>query len=151
MTPDRLDAPTLHQRLRAGGEWALIDLRPRPDYLAGHILPGVNIIPSDLVAHFPQLIPGRGAYILLADGGQGEADEAVSIIHEFGYTLYTVLAGGIPAWIEAAFEMFEREDVTGTALVERVDRVCNPPKVTAPALAKGLDSARPLLVLDARP
>ena len=53
MTPDRLDAPTLHQRLRAGGEWALIDLRPRPDYLAGHILPGVNIIPSDLVAHFP--------------------------------------------------------------------------------------------------
>lgn len=106
-----VDSQTLLDRLHDGNAM-VIDVRPEPEYSAGH-LPGARSIPIDeLESHLKDLDPDqeiiaycRGPYCLLAD-------EAVELLRRHGFQARR-LDGGLPDWRIAGLPVeAESEGVT---------------------------------------
>lgn len=98
-TPDELE-PVTREELRArarSGEVTILDVRPREEYLAGHI-PGALSVPlEELEEHLARLPPEaeivaycRGPYCVLAPQG-------VALLRTHGHSARR-LADGFPEW-----------------------------------------------------
>lgn len=95
-TFEQVSPPELLRRMR-DGEVVLIDVRPREEYVAGHVPGAVNIPPDELEAHLAALPADRdivaycrGPYCLFSV-------EAVAALRARGYRARR-LAGGLPDW-----------------------------------------------------
>ncbi len=84
----------------AAGDVVIVDVRPSPEYAAGHIA-GARSIPADRLARELRTLPAdveivaycRGPYCLLAD-------EAVRLLRRKGHTARR-LEDGFPEWRHA--------------------------------------------------
>jgi rhodanese-related sulfurtransferase len=96
---DELSRTELAARL-AAGDVVIVDVRPSPEYAAGHIA-GARSIPADRLARELRTLPAdveivaycRGPYCLLAD-------EAVRLLRRKGHTARR-LQDGFPEWRHA--------------------------------------------------
>jgi rhodanese-related sulfurtransferase len=96
---DELSRTELAARL-AAGDVVVLDVRPSPEYAAGHIA-GARSIPADRLARELRTLPAdveivaycRGPYCLLAD-------EAVRLLRRKGHTARR-LQDGFPEWRQA--------------------------------------------------
>lgn len=151
MTPDRLDVSAVRDRLTAGGEVALIDVREKRPFGNGHILLAVSI-PLRLIAYdLQRLVPGRAANLIFCDDGSGLAEQAAEAAFTLGYSRIGILQGGVNSWRETGGLLFEGENVLGTALAEIVDAANIIPKLPAHELVGLRDSGDDPVVLDSRP
>ena len=151
MKPHRLDVPAVRDRLNAGGEVALIDVREKRPFGNGHILLAVNIPMRLLEVDLPRLVPGRFVELIFCDDDSGLADQAVTAAAAMGYSRFNILDGGVDAWSDAGGVLFEGENVLGTSLAEFVDETNAIPKLTAKELVSLRQSGAAPLVLDSRP
>ncbi len=97
--PDALEPVSLDELLRRAreGEVLLLDVRPREEYLAGHLPGAVNVPPRELETHLAALPADReivaycrGPYCLFSV-------EAVAMLRARGYRARR-LAAGLPDW-----------------------------------------------------
>ncbi len=96
MTPNEL-----LERRRAG-DVVLLDVRPLPEYRAGH-LPGAISIPLDeLPGHLEQLPPGKTIVAYCRGPYCAYADQALALLSSRGYPVAR-LEEGVAEWQQAGF------------------------------------------------
>ena len=148
----RIAPAALRARLTDGdAELALLDVREQGAFARAHILLASNAPLSGLEIDVTRLVPRRSAAVVLCDGGDGLAERAAAILARFGYSDLAVLDGGVEAWRDAGFALFEGVHVPSKAFGEFVEATYGTPHLTAVELMRLATAGRKLMVLDSRP
>lgn len=155
MTPTRLSAAALHEALvaadRGERELAPIDVREEGVFGRRHLLRAVNLPLSRLELHLRDLIPRKGAPIVLMDDADGLAERAAQILGLAGYGDVAILEGGVEAWAEAGYELFSGINVPSKVFGEYIEHRFGTPHLSAETLKAKLDAGEDLVILDSRP
>ena len=137
--------------LTDGGELALVDVREELIFSQRHLLLARSIPLSRLELNFARLVPRQATRIVLCDEDDGLAARAAAILSRSGYSDVRILAGGIPAWAAAGFELFSGVNVPSKAFGEYIEHADGTPSIAADELASLLHAKADLVVLDSRP
>jgi rhodanese-related sulfurtransferase len=147
MTPARL-----RERLLAGGELALLDVREQGVHTQGHPffacclpLSRLELMVSDLLLRL------TAPLVLLDGGGERLAERAAAKLKALGYTDVDILEGGCAAWRESGGELFSGVNVPSKAFGEFVEHHYGTPRIAPAELKRLLDAKRKLVILDSRP
>lgn len=146
-----IGAAELKARLRGGDELALIDVREDVEFHASHLLFAANVPLSRLERMIDDLVPRRGAPVVVCDAGDGLAARAARRLEWLGYGDVAVLDGGNAAWEAAGGVLFAGANVPSKAFGEFVEHACGTPHITAQELKARIDSGEDLVILDSRP
>jgi len=146
-----INAAGLKKVLRDGGEFALLDVREEVDYFPRHMLLASCVPLGRLETMIDDLVPRRGARVILVDAGEGYAARAAATMESFGYTDVSILEGGIEAWAAAGYELFSGMHVPSKAFGELVDEHCATPRITAEELNRRVGEGEDIVILDSRP
>ncbi len=146
-----IDTFELRERIIAGGEFALIDVRESAPFSRGHVLTACNLPLSRLELGIGALLPRTATCAVLTDGGDGLAHRAADVLQTMGYTGIAVHEGGIDAWHAAGGEVFEGTNVPSKAFGECVERVCATPALDAAEVHRRIAAGDDIIVVDGRP
>ena len=149
-TPGRITAPVLRDRLRAGGEIAIVDAREEGSFHDRHLLMASCLPLSRLELLASGLLPRRFAQIVVCDAGEGLAGRAAARLIEGGYTDVSVLEGGVKAWDAAGFPVYSGVHVPSKAFAEVVEHEYGTPWITAEELAERQKRGERLAIFDSR-
>ncbi len=147
----RIDARELRALLDAGGELALLDVREEGVHSRAHLFLATSAPLSTLELDIARLVPRPGTLIVLIDDDARLAERAAKVLGRLGYRDLRVLAGGVPGWKQAGYEIYSGVHVPSKAFGEHVEHVSETPRVTATELRAKLDAGEDLVVLDSRP
>jgi rhodanese-related sulfurtransferase len=150
-SPRSIVPSALKARLRAGEELALLDVREDVDYFDSHLLFAVNAPLSRLEQMLDDLVPRRGAPIVVCDAGDGLAQRAAARLGWLGYRDVSVLEGGTAGWAAAGGVLFAGVNVPSKAFGEFVENEYGTPHIDAEELKARLDRNEDVAVLDSRP
>lgn len=143
---------TLRERLLAGGELALLDVREQGVHYRGHPFFACSLPLSRLELMVDDLVPRRDAPIVLLDGGaEGLAERAAAKLAELGYSDLSILAGGCAAWQADGGELFSGINVPSKAFGEFVEHRYDTPRVPPQEIRRLIDEGRRMVILDSRP
>src|SRR5689334_15962343 len=95
------DVPTIHQRLEAGDDFILIDVREESEFAAGHIPGAIHIGRGILERDIEATVPDHDEEIVLYCGGGFRSALAADNMQKMGYTNVISMDGGFRAWREA--------------------------------------------------
>ncbi|MCZ6481948.1 MAG: rhodanese-like domain-containing protein, partial [Alphaproteobacteria bacterium] len=84
----------LKQVLRGEGELALLDVREQGAFANGHLFSASNLPLGSLELLMCDMVPRKGAPIVLSDGSDGLAGRAAERLESFGYSDIRILEGG---------------------------------------------------------
>ncbi|MDW5594273.1 rhodanese-like domain-containing protein [Conexibacter stalactiti] len=138
-----VSAAEVRERLRGGGELALLDARELEDHRAGHPFWAAHLPPHALELAL-RLVPRRATPIVLTEVEPRVRESLARLLDEHGYHDVAELAGGNAGWSAAGGTLHRGLCAPSKALAERVEV----PETTVDELA-GVHSAAPL-VLDVR-
>jgi rhodanese-related sulfurtransferase len=146
-----VSAQALRHMLLDDGELALIDVREAGVFSKGHLLYACSVPLSRLELRADDLLPRRSVRMVVCDGGEGLAQKAAIRLEHFGYSDVSLLAGGVPAWAGAGYEVFGGVNVPSKAFGEFIEHQCGTPSISADELKAKLDAGEDLVILDSRP
>ena len=142
----------LRERLLAGGELALLDVREQGTHSQGHPFFACSLPLSRLELMVAELVPRRGVPIVLLDGGsEGLSERAAVKLAELGYIDIAILDGGCAGWKASGGELFSGVNVPSKAFGEFVERHYDTPRVAPDEIKRLIDGGRKLVILDSRP
>ena len=142
----------LRERLLAGGEIALLDVREQGVHTQGHPFFAASLPLSRLEVMVLDLVPRFDAPLVLLDGGgDGLAERAAGKLAHLGYTRVEILEGGCAAWKASGGELFSGVNVPSKAFGEFIEHRYATPRIPPAELKRLRDSGRKLVVLDSRP
>lgn len=151
---EAVSAAEVRARLAAAdGEIALLDARELGEHARGHPLFAAPLPLGRLELDADRLLPRRSVPAVLFDDGPPDdrAARAAERLRGFGYSAARVLAGGLAAWREAGFAVFDGVHVPSKAFGECVEARRGAPRITAGELAALTEAGRPVAILDSRP
>jgi rhodanese-related sulfurtransferase len=99
----RVSAASLRQRVQAGENFQLIDVRSPAEYAAGHVACALNIPLEQLEARLPDL-SANAQVILICESGQRATAAAGWLCDRNDVT---ILEGGTTAWREAGYPVVQ--------------------------------------------
>jgi rhodanese-related sulfurtransferase len=140
----------LRDRLRSGGEIAIVDAREEGSFHDRHLLMASCLPLSRLELLAPGLLPRRSAPIVVCDAGEGLAERAAARLIEGGYTDVSILAGGVAAWRAAGYPVYSGVHVPSKAFAEVVEHEYATPWITAEELAERQKTGERLAIFDSR-
>ena len=91
------------QRLDAGEEFVLVDVREDFEWARGHLPGAVHLSKGIIERDAEKAFPDRGAPLVLYCGGGFRSALAAENLQKMGYTDVTSMDGGWRDWIEASF------------------------------------------------
>ncbi|TAN55143.1 MAG: thiosulfate sulfurtransferase [Betaproteobacteria bacterium] len=142
----------LREKLLAGGELALLDVREQGVHTQGHPFFATSVALSRLELMIEDLVPRKSAPLVLLDGGgEGLAQRAAEKLAQLGYTDVEILDGGCAAWKASGGELFSGVNVPSKAFGEFVEHHYGTPRIPPAELRRLEDSGRKLVILDSRP
>ncbi|MCB4768692.1 hypothetical protein LGR54_08765 [Ancylobacter sp. Lp-2] len=147
----RLDATTLHARLKGAEEIALLDVREEGIFGERHILAASNAPLSRLERIVPPLVPRRATPIVLVDDDETLAERAARVLARAGYGDVAILAGGVPGWAAAGFELFAGVYVPSKAFGEFVEIGYATPHIDPHDFEARRKAGEDIVLLDSRP
>jgi rhodanese-related sulfurtransferase len=140
----------LRNRLRSGGEIAVVDAREEGTFHERHLLMASCLPLSRLELIAPGLLPRRSAPIVVCDDDEGLAERSAARLIEGGYTDASILAGGVAAWEAAGFPVYSGVHVPSKAFAEVVEHECSTPWISVEELAKRQKDTEPMVIFDSR-
>ncbi|OFZ97209.1 MAG: hypothetical protein A2Z64_05745 [Betaproteobacteria bacterium RIFCSPLOWO2_02_67_12] len=147
MTPE-----VLRERLLAGGELALLDVREQGVHYRGHPFFACSAPLSRLEVMLEDLVPRKSAPLVLLEGAtEGLAERAAAKLGQLGYTDVEILEGGCAAWKASGGELFSGVNVPSKAFGEFVEHRYSTPRIPPGELRRLKASGRKLVILDSRP
>ena len=147
----RISARRVSELLAGGGELALLDVREQGVHYRGHPFFACAAPLSRLELVIGDLVPRKGAPVVLLDGGgEGLAEKAFSRMTGLGYSDVSILEGGCEAWRAAGFELFSGVNVPSKAFGEFVEHHYGTPRIP-PAELKRLQALKQVVIVDSRP
>jgi rhodanese-related sulfurtransferase len=147
---ETVTAAQLRDRLRTGGEIAIVDAREEGSFHERHLLMASCLPLSRLELLAPGLLPRRSAPIVVCDAGGGLAERAAARLIESGYSDVSVLAGGVAAWEAAGFPVYSGVHVPSKAFAEVVEHEYGTPWISAEELAERQKSSERMVIFDSR-
>jgi rhodanese-related sulfurtransferase len=147
---ETVTAAQLRDRLRSGGEIAIVDAREEGSFHSRHLLMASCLPLSRLELMAPGLLPRRAAPIVVCDAGEGLAERAAARLSEGGYSDVLVLAGGVAAWEAAGFPVYSGVHVPSKAFAEVVEHEYATPWISAEELADRQKRGERLTIFDSR-
>jgi rhodanese-related sulfurtransferase len=145
-----IDARQARQWLNDGGEIAFIDIREEGQFGLGHPLLAVNIPYSRLEIEIADRVPRRSTRVLLIGNDDAIPDKAARRLRAIGYADVHAVAGGVDAWAQAGFQVFEGVNVPSKAFAEIVEQELRTPHLSAEELQKLFERKADLVLLDSR-
>jgi rhodanese-related sulfurtransferase len=148
--PGSITPAELRDRLRSGGEIAIVDAREEGRFHERHLLMASCLPLSRLELLAPSLLPRRSAPIVVSDDGEGLAERAAARLIEGGSTDVSVLVGGVAAWEAAGFPVYSGVHVPSKAFAEVVEHEYGTPWITAEELAERQKRPESMVIFDSR-
>jgi rhodanese-related sulfurtransferase len=147
-----VDARAVRERLAAGAEIALLDVREQGVHALGHPFFASSAPLSRLELLAPLLLPRPGLPVVVFDSGdEGLAERAAGVLAGLGYGDVSLLDGGLAAWRAAGNEVFSGVNVPSKAFGEFVEHHDDTPRIPPGELHDMIRRGEPVVILDARP
>ena len=131
-------------------EIALLDVRQEAVFAKGHPLFAANMAADRIAIEAALRLPRKNAPIVLYDDGEGLTAQASAQLEGLGYTDVRVLAGGLKAWREAGYEIFQDVNSYAKAFGELVEARRHTPSLSADEVASLVASKADIAILDVR-
>src|SRR5215813_2679327 len=88
-------------------EIALLDVRHEAAFATGHPLFAANMAADRIALEAAVRLPRKDVPIVLYDDGEGLVAKASAQLASLGYTNVRALDGGLDAWRDASYEIFQ--------------------------------------------
>jgi rhodanese-related sulfurtransferase len=131
-------------------EIALLDLRHEAIFATGHPLFAANMATERIAVEAEARLPRKDVPIVLYDAGEGLVSQAAARFAALGYTSIRQLEGGLEAWRNAGFEIFQDVNSYAKAFGELVESRRHTPSLTAEEVAALIASQADIRILDVR-
>lgn len=131
-------------------EIALLDLRHEAAFATGHPLFAANMAADRIAIEAEHRLPRRDVPIVAYDDGEGALAAARQTFAELGYTDVRELQGGLEAWREAGYELFQDVNSYAKAFGELVEARRHTPSLAADDVAALISSGADIAILDVR-
>ncbi|HJT41079.1 MAG TPA: rhodanese-like domain-containing protein [Sphingobium sp.] len=152
-TLERIQTATpqdIRRALLVGSEIALIDVREEHEFAQGHPLFAAQIPLRRIDDEARWRIPRLDTPIIVYDNGEGLAHKAAVRFEGLGYTDVRELDGGLSAWRDAGYELFEDVNSYSKAFGELVEHRRHTPSLTAEEVQALIREKADIRILDAR-
>lgn len=140
----------IRDKLLAGEEVAIVDLREEHIFAQSHPLFATNISLSRLEIEIYNRIPRLDTLTIIYDDGDGRVERAYTKLTEYGYSNISFLEGGVSAWERDGGELFIDVNSASKAFGEFVEHHKGTPSLTAEELKAKIDAQENIVILDAR-
>lgn len=130
----------IKKRLSCNGEVAFIDIREVADYGRGHPFFVSNVPYSILEAQIGLFVPCYQTPTILLDGGDGISEKAAVHLEDMGYRNMIVLRGGIQAWADAGYALYEGISAPSKSFGEVIEHELGTVSISAKELKARMDT-----------
>ena len=145
-----IGAEVLKAQLHDGQEIALLDAREEATFDKRHLFMASCLPLSRMELIVNDLIPRRSTRVVWCDDGEGLADLAAARMVALGYPEVSRLDGGIAAWEQAGYRLYNGVHVPSKAFAEVVEHEAQTPWITAEALKGMIDRGEDMVIFDSR-
>jgi rhodanese-related sulfurtransferase len=136
--------------LLARDEIALLDVRHEAEFAIAHPLFAANLAYDRIALEAPLRLPRMDVPIVLYDNGEGLVPAAAEALAKLGYGNVRALAGGLQAWRDAGYELFQDVNSYAKAFGELVESRRHTPSLPADDVAALIASGANIKILDVR-
>src|SRR5690349_12513381 len=150
MTIPTVAAQDIRRGLLLREEIALLDIRHEAVFATAHPLFAANMAAGRIALEAPIRLPRRDAPIVLYDDGEGLVASARDSLAALGYTNVRALAGGLAAWRDAGYEIFQDVNSYAKAFGELVEARRHTPSLSADEVAALIADEADIAILDVR-
>src|SRR6201993_1242919 len=116
-------------------EIALLDVRHEAAFASGHPLFAANMAADRVALEAEIRLPRKDVPVVLYDAGEGLVRAAGETLASLGYTNVCELKGGLNAWREAGYELFQDVNSYAKAFGELVESRRHTPSLAADDVA----------------
>jgi rhodanese-related sulfurtransferase len=131
-------------------EIALLDLRHEAAYATGHPLFAANMAADRITIEAEHRLPRKDVPIVVYDAGESLVQAAGDVFAALGYSNVRELRGGLNAWRNAGYELFQDVNSYAKALGELVEQRRHTPSLPADEVAALIASGADIAILDVR-
>src|SRR5258707_7540778 len=121
MTAPSITASQVRRALLLRDEIALLDVRHEAAFATGHPLFAANMAAERIALEAETRLPRKDVPIVVYDAGEGLVPLATDRLMALGYTNVRQLDGGLQAWQEAGYELFQDVNSYAQAFCEMVE------------------------------
>src|SRR5438552_8045961 len=131
-------------------EIALLDLRHEAAFATGHPLFAANMAADRIALEAETRLPCKDVPIVVYDAGEGLVAAAADRFAALGYTDIRQLGGGLQAWRDAGYELFQDVNSYAKAFGELVESRRHTPSLAAEEVGALISSGANISILDVR-
>jgi len=150
MTAPSITASQVRRALLLRNEIALLDARREAAYASGHPLFAANMATERIALEAGTRLPRKDVPIVVYDAGEGLVPLATDRLMALGYTNVRQLDGGLQAWQEAGYELFQDVNSYAKAFGELVETRRHTPSLPAEEVASLIANEANVAILDVR-
>jgi rhodanese-related sulfurtransferase len=145
-----IGAKALKGQLHDGQEIALLDAREEATFDNRHLFMASCVPLSRMEMMLNDLVPRRSTRVVWCDDGEGLAALAAARMLALGYTDVSQLDGGVAAWEQAGYRVYNGVHVPSKAFAEVVEHEAKTPWITAEQLKAMIESGEDIAIFDSR-
>ena len=131
-------------------EIAMLDVRHEAAFATGHPLFAANMAAGRIALEAETRLPRKEIPIVIYDAGEGLVAEAADRLKALGYSNVRALDGGLHAWKDAGFELFQDVNSYAKAFGELVEHRRHTPSLAAEEVAELIARKANIRILDVR-
>jgi rhodanese-related sulfurtransferase len=150
MTPPTVTPSQVRCALLLRDEIALLDLRHEAAFATGHPLFAANMAADRIALEAETRLPRKDVPVVVYDAGEGLVPLATDRLTALGYSNVRQLDGGLKAWQEAGYELFQDVNSYAKAFGELVESRRHTPSLPADEVAALIAGKANIAVLDVR-
>jgi len=150
MTPPTVTPSQIRCALLLRDEIAFLDVRHEAAYATGHPLFAANMAADRIALEAETRLPRKDVPVVVYDAGEGLVPLATDRLTTLGYSNVRQLDGGLQAWQEAGYELFQDVNSYAKAFGELVESRRHTPSLPADEVAALIASKANIAVLDVR-
>ncbi len=150
MTAQSVTPHQVRTALLLRDEIALLDLRHEAEFATGHPLFAANMAADRIALEAELRLPRKDVPIVVYDAGEGLVGAARKTFADLGYRNVSELAGGLSAWRDAGYELFQDVNSYAKAFGELVEARRHTPSLAADEVAALISSGANIAILDVR-
>jgi rhodanese-related sulfurtransferase len=136
--------------LLLGDEIALLDLRHEAAFATGHPLFAANMALERIALEAEHRLPRKDVLLVVYDAGEGLVAAARKTFASLGFSDVCELEGGLKAWQDAGYEVFQDVNSYAKAFGELVEQRRHTPSLPADEVAALMSSGADIAILDVR-
>jgi rhodanese-related sulfurtransferase len=131
-------------------EIALLDVRHEAAFATGHPLFAANMAADRIALEAETRLPRKDVPVVVYDAGEGLVPLATDRLTALGYSNVRQFEGGLQAWQEAGYELFQDVNSYAKAFGELVESRRHTPSLPADEVAALIAGKANIAVLDVR-